>query len=277
MNLAIVNARMHSTRFPGKLMQELWGGKPVLEMFLERMKTVESWDHLILSIQKHPDNEPLKQIAEKLKVEVHESSLPLLQSGAEDVLGRTKEAADNYHANTIIRVTSDNPALHRDIIHRACMNYYMNRNGCNYVSNCWHGADGKRFPRGMEVEVFSYGALLQADEETKPNGKMPSEYDREHVTPFIRRFPRLFGHADIPPGQSVSGNNAQGLQKLFEAFPVRLTLDYPEDLTILRGVFEALQGKRKAEEGFFSLIDIAELYSAKPELFAANKHIEQRG
>lgn len=302
MNLAIINARMRSSRFPGKLMQELVDGKSVLEVFLERMKEVKSWDGMVLAIQKEPENLPLKALADKMGIPTWESSLPPLANGAGDVLGRTKEVADHYKANTIIRVTPDNPTLHRDLISRACINYYMNRNACHYVSNCWHrGDNGNGFPRGAEVEVFSYALLGQMDNETnRPGDRNPPlqvdepewklrqmEYDREHVTTWARRFPRLIGHADIVPQTGMQGNTALGLVKFQESIPVRLTLDYPEDLEVLRNVFGELYGKPPIipDHGVFSLTDIANLYygnpqkniPGKPELFKANQHIQQWG
>ena len=279
MNLAIFNARMNSSRFPGKLMQPLYTEpstkeeKSVLQMFLERMKTVESWDHMVLAVPKDPINQPLLEVAEKMGVDTWQSEIP-----AEDALGRVKEAADHYHANTVIRVTPDCPALHRDIIHRVCIAAYINRNGAHYFSNCWHRGVGaeSRFPRGMEVEAISYAMLEQMEIETGPKGSKPSPYDREHVTTFIRRYPRVFGHVDVPPTNSV--RNISGMPKsVTEAFPARLTLDYPEDLDVLRNVFRELQPTSDPKTGYFDLTDISALYKAKPELFKANAHIEQRG
>lgn len=287
MNLAIFNARYNSTRFPGKLMQELWNGKSVLEMFLDRMKTVRAWDQMVLAVQNDPSNQPLLDVAMKLGVETFLSERPPLANGAEDVLGRTKDAADHFHANTVIRVTPDCPAIHRDVIHRACIAYYMNKNGCHYVSNCWHRGDGLGFPRGAEVEVISYAAIMQSEDETRKDGDHKQDYYREHVTTFIRRFPRLFGIADVPPSMAVVPGSSDGrpMRKANEAMlddkgkplGVRLTLDYPEDLEVLRNVFRELQDKVPAESGYFDLNEIADLAKSKPELFKANQHIEQRG
>lgn len=299
MNLAIVNARYNSSRFPGKLMQPLYQGRPVLDLFFERIKKVQAMDEFVLATQDEPINRPLWKIAEKHKIPVFTSNLPKLPSGAEDVLGRTKEVAEKLHANTILRVTPDNPCLHYELIHRVLLQYYMNRNGLGYTSNCWY----KGFPRGMEVEVFSREVLEVAYEQTggdRPvrahwwsrslfkRAQQEALYDREHVTTFIRRFPRRFGHADLPPVTGFRADAQGNGVQLSEAFPeCRLTLDYPADLEVLRNVFTELYPatetvgpngeKIKRGDGEFSLMDIRQLWETKRELFKANSHIEQKG
>jgi len=287
MNLAIVNARYNSSRFPGKLMQPLHKDRTVLDLFLERIKKTGALDEIVLSTQDKRENAPLWKEADKNKVPVHVSSLPPLPSGAEDVLGRTKEVAEKYHANAIVRLTPDCPCLHSELINRVVLQYFMNRNGVGYATNCWY----KGFPRGMEVEVLSRQALETAWEQTggwKPprlhwwNRKdwitraRGAIYDREHVTTFIRRFPRQIGHIDLPPmsGFKQMEGHPQGGMQLNEAFPeCRLTLDYPADLEVLQNVYGELYDK----DPDFKLMDIRMLWDSKRELFKANAHIEQRG
>ena len=290
MNLAIINARWNSKRFPNKLMQPLYPGRPALDLFLERVTKAAALDEFVLATQDDPGNETMWRIAAQHKVPVWKSKLPKLPTGAEDVLGRTKEVAEAFHANTIVRLTPDCPCLHSELIHRVVIQYFMNRNGLGYTSNCWY----KGLPRGMEVECFSREALEVAWEQTggpKP-GHIPWRarlrlsaevrgmlrntvyFDREHVTTFIRRYPRRFGHADLPPVTGFRTDVAgKGIQ-LSEAFPeCRLTLDYHVDLEVLCAVFAELYPAKPD----FTLMDIRGLWDSKPELFAANSHIEQKG
>lgn len=99
-------------------------------------------------------------------------------------------------------------------------------------------------------------------------------YDREHVTTFIRRFPRRFGHADLPPITGYRQNPGEPGMQVSEAFPeCRLTLDYPDDAVVLQNVFRELYPKNSD----FGLMDIRQLWDSKRELFKANAHIEQKG
>ena len=201
--VAIVQARMGSTRLPGKIMKIL-AGRTVLGHVLERCRAIPSVDQVIVATTDLPEDEAVCQEAERSGVEFYRGS-----SG--DVLSRYYHAAQTSQADIIVRVTSDCPLLDPYISNEVILDFQ--RGAYDYSSS-------EGFPRGMDTEVFTFRVLEQAYCEAK------FDYEHEHVTPYLYRHPEKF---DLRTFRSEHDNSEY-----------RLTLDTEEDWTLISQIYERL-------------------------------------
>ena len=200
--VAIVQARMGSTRLPGKVLKKL-AGMPVIEILLRRLSRSELIDEICLATSNNTENDTLFGLVEKLGYRV-------VRGSEKDVLERFWDAACTTSADIIVRITGDCPVVDPNLVDRV-IQLFLNSD-VDYVSNI----EPPTFPDGLDVEVLSKSALETAQL------MAVSESDREHVTPFIRNgnFKKL------------------NLKNFHDTSDLRLTLDEPEDLKLLRKVFE---------------------------------------
>lgn len=163
----IIQARMSSTRLPGKVLKNL-AGKEILWHVVERCKKSKLADKLIVATSEDDRDEIIKKFCKNNKIEVFSGSL-------NNVLKRFYDCAKNYNLTTIIRITSDCPLVDPNIIDNSIKCHLNNKKNYNYTSNCLN----RTFPRGLDCEIFSFSAL----EDAYNNAKEPFEI--EHVTPYI--------------------------------------------------------------------------------------------
>lgn len=237
MVVAIIQARMNSTRLPGKVLRLILG-KPTLEHEILRVKRARHIDEIILVTTTKAADDPLVGLAKRLKIKFFRGS-------EEDVLDRYYRAAKLFRADHIIRITGDCPLIDPAVIDKVAGFYLRKKNKYDYVSN----VHPPTFPDGMDVEVFSFKALASAWQEAR----LPSE--REHVTPYIRKRPRKFRLANIVSTVKLP--------------PLRLTLDNPEDLVLIRKIFRYLYPRKR----YFALSDVLSLFQKKPELKFINTRL----
>jgi spore coat polysaccharide biosynthesis protein SpsF len=200
---AVVQARMTSTRLPGKVLADI-GGQPSLKLELDRLRRAGELDALAVATSEDPSDDPIVDLCRELEVAVVRG--PLL-----DVLERYRRAGEQLGAEAIVRLTADCPFIDPAVVDRVVARWRAGSE--DFVANC---VDPRTYPVGMDTEVVTWAALrASADEATDP-------HDREHVTPFVRARPERFPAArvDLEPGYAN----------------VRLTLDTPEDLALLRDV-----------------------------------------
>lgn len=228
---------MASTRLPGKVLKKVVG-KPLLELEIERLQRVKLKDEIIVATTSNPQDDPIVALCEKLKV--------LTFRGSEnDVLSRYYEAAREFKSDIIVRVTADCPLIDPDITNQIIQKYLESSK--EYVSNTLI----RTFPRGLDTEVFSFQCLEKVFNESK----MPSE--REHVTPYIYNNRDLFQCA--------------GVESTVDCSRYRWTVDTPEDLELIKIIFEALYVKNP----LFSTNDVCLMFDKHPEWLQVNKHIKQ--
>jgi spore coat polysaccharide biosynthesis protein SpsF len=200
---AVVQARMTSTRLPGKVLAPI-GGQPSLRRQLGRLQRAAELDALAVATSDDTSDDPIVDLCRDMQVAVVRG--PLL-----DVLERYRLAGEELGAEAIVRLTADCPFIDPAIVDRVVTRW---REGTeDFVANC---IEPRTYPVGMDTEVVSWTALrASAQEATTP-------LDREHVTPFVRARPERFPAArvDLEPGYGS----------------VRLTLDTPQDLALLRDV-----------------------------------------
>ena len=171
--LAIIQARMSSTRLPGKVLRDLCG-KPMLARQIERISACKLIDILVVATSVDASDNPVADLCADLGILCHRGPL-------DDVLGRFSEAALRFGPpEHVVRLTGDCPLSDPTIID-ACIGLHL-ANGADYTSNCVV----RTYPKGLDVEVVTYAALEAAVREAR------TAYEREHVTPFIIRQPERF-------------------------------------------------------------------------------------
>jgi len=231
--VAIVQARMGSLRLPGKVMK-LIEDETAIQRLLSRLNKANTLDEIVLATTDLPEDDELAQHAITLGV-------PVFRGANLDVLRRFLEAAFEYNASTIVRVTGDCPVIDPSIVDQVVRLSRLSK--ADYCSN----VEPPTFPNGLDVEVFSRDALIWADKET-----LQIE-DREHVTTALRSSERVIRRNLLYPSDHSSE---------------RWTLDTSEDLEVIRNIFSQFSGSND-----FSWLEILELLKDKPELFAANSHL----
>ena len=200
--VAIVQARMGSTRLPGKVMKKI-AGMPAIELLLKRLNHSELIHEICVATSHNVENDELCQLVEKLGYRV-------VRGSESDVLQRFLDAANATTADAIVRITGDCPVVDPELVDRV-IGLFLNSN-VDYVSNI----DPPTFPDGLDVEVFTKRVLMEAEQHAK------SQFDREHVTPFARN----------------GGYSKLNLSNIRDTSDLRLTLDEQDDLSVLRKVFE---------------------------------------
>ena len=236
MVVAIVQARMSSTRLPGKVLIDIQG-KPLLEHVVDRVSPSKLINQLVIATTANEKDKAIIDFAQRRGIAYYVGS-------EDDVLDRFYQTAKIYRVKTIVRITPDNPFKDPEVIDKV-VGYYLNhKKSVDYVSNTIKPT----YPEGLDVEVFSFTALEKAWREAK----LPSE--REHVTPYIWNHPELFHVANV--------ENEEDLSHL------RWTLDYEEDLRFAREVYARLYHGQ-----VFLMEDILALLRAEPALRMINQGI----
>jgi len=233
--ITIIQARMGSTRLPGKVLLTL-EGKTVLEHIVERVKSSKHLDDVVVATTISKDDLRIVELCANLGISVYCGS-------EEDVLDRYYQTAKLFKADNIVRITSDCPVIDPRIIDEV-LSLHLHEN-TDYTSNTIK----ETYPDGQDVEVFTFAALKTAWK----NAKLASE--REHVTPYIRSNPDIFKHISLEYKDDLS-------QK-------RWTLDNVEDLEFLRLLYKYLYNKNP----LFGMDEILALISEKPEIEKINQHI----
>ena len=230
----VIQARMGSSRLPGKVMQDL-AGAPALERLFERLRRVQGAPLIVLATSTLPGDDIIADYVSATP------DIKLWRGPEHDVLRRYADAARHFNLDPVIRITSDCPLMQPDVIEQV-MDAFASVPGCSYADNIHK----RTFPHGFDVQIASRLALEAAD----AGALEPAE--REHVMPFLinrpDRFPSTFVEADE--------NHAD----------LRLTLDYPEDLALIRAIYERLYTAKP----YFDLKDILALREVEPSLFELN-------
>ena len=234
--IIIVQARMTSTRLPGKVMKIVCG-KPLLEHFINRLKRVKYADQIVIATTVNDTDNIIVNLCKKLDTLYYRGS-------EEDVLGRYYEAAVEYGGDIIIRITSDCPVIDPDVVDYLIDFYMKNLKKYDYVTNTLK----RTYPRGMDAEIVSFKALKEA------HFNAYDPFDREHVTLFIRNRPTQYRRHNIKYSSDLSR--------------YRLTVDTSEDMELIRRIFESLY----VENPEFTMKDILSKMAANPEWEAINTH-----
>ncbi len=236
----IVQARMGSTRLPGKVFMEVLH-RPLLSYLVERLRRVSGSPRIILATTTKGQDDLIINFAAGQEV--------LSFRGSEDnVLERFYFAAKANALDVIVRVTSDCPLIDPAVIDQAIQLFMESQPPCDYVSNTLK----RTFPRGMDVEVFSFKALEKAYTSTQDSA------EQEHVTLFLYRHPELFSLKNFESPTNHS--------------EYRWTVDTRDDFTLVEKILTTLYPQKPE----FTYADLVQLMQLHPDWALINKHVEQK-
>ncbi len=237
--VAIIQARMGSTRLPGKVLLDL-SGKTMLERVIRRTERAKMLSDVIVATTTNPQDREIARLCYDLGV-------PFICGSEQDVLDRYYHAAVRYNADIIVRITSDCPLIDPGIIDGIVLQALAQKSTV-YISNTLYP---RTFPKGLDVEAIHFKALQHAwESDTSPTS-------REHVTPYIRRHPDLF----LALGYYLQGSDLSAM---------RWTVDTQEDLKLLRLIFSSF------DDDEFTWMEVVDLLKDHPEWSQINSHIVQK-
>ncbi len=235
--VAIVQARMGSSRLPGKALLDIHG-RSMLARVVRRAGRSTLIDDLVVATTG-------READDAIVSECNALGISSFRGSEDDVLDRYYQAAMAFSADCIVRITSDCPLIDPEIIDRVVQAFLDNRP--DYASNTMEGT----YPRGLDVEVFTFAALRKAWHEAS------ADFEHVHVTPYIYQHPEQFRMLSVTGRENASH--------------YRWTVDTREDLALIRTIYEKID-----RDDLFSWRDALELFKREPNLAEINRHIRQK-
>ena len=239
MIIAIIQARMGSTRFPQKMMKSIFG-KPLIELYVNRVKPSKLIDQIVIATTTKPEDNVFEKIATKAEIE-------LFRGSENDLLDRYYMCAKHYGTPTgVVRLTSDDVFVDHEVIDHAIAVYQAEQ--VDFVTNHFEPT----YPEGLDVEIYRFDTL----EKAWRNATLLSE--REHVFPFIQNHPEQFKIINFKQKKNYSH--------------LRWTIDYECDYDMAKLVYNHLYEKKP----IFLQKDIIEIIRQYPEIAKVNSHIKRK-
>ncbi len=240
---AVVEARMTSSRLPGKVIMPA-AGKPLLQILIERLQRVDRIDQIIVATTVNDTDQPIVDLVNQMDgIEIHRGS-------ENDVLDRVCSALRKFDVDICVEITGDCPLVDPDLVNEALTAFESHQPDTVYVSNSWpHEA----VPAGLDIQVFKSAALYQLDSETN------DPEDREHVS---YGFYRPESNNRWKPVFITHPTAAEGIGLI-------VTLDYEEDYRLIRAIHEALSPAN------YGVTEIIEWIAHNPKLHQACIDVRQ--
>jgi len=238
--VAIIEARMTSTRLPGKILLPILG-KPMLELLIERLKRAKLLDQILVATTQNHSDDVVEQLTHRIDVGCFRGS-------EDDVLDRVLCAAHANEADVIVEITGDCPLIDPTVLDQVIQTYQTKN--VDYVSNVLK----KTFPHGMEIQVFSTAVLDKVAKLTQ------DPIDHEHVSLYIYEHPEIFSLLNV------------GSDLPEKYWDLRLTVDTQEDFQLIKAIYELLYPQNPA----FTLYDILDLLEKRKDLIELNQNIQQK-
>lgn len=247
---AIIQARMASTRLPGKVLLDI-AGQPMLARVVERTRRAKRVDEVVVATTVDPADDPVAALCEERGYLYYRGSM-------NDVLDRFYQAACRYDAQVIVRITADCPLMDPGVIDETVDAFFGLTDeastiaapydfAANRLPPPWH----RTYPIGLDVEVCSFQALRR----TWKEADLP--YQREHVMPYLYEKEGRFRVALINHDPDYGS--------------LRWTVDTPEDLELVRQIYARL-----GDEGNFTWLDILDLFKREPQLGLLNVQVHHK-
>lgn len=235
--VAVVQARMESTRLPGKVLMDI-EGQTMLGRVIERVRQARELNDVVVATTDRPADKAIVEACGQLGVAVY-------QGDSDDVLDRYYQVVKQHEARVVVRVTADCPLIDPEIIDQVVTVFLEDE--ADYASNTLT----RSYPRGLDVEVFSTAALERAW------GEADQQHQREHVTPYFYQNPKLFKLKAVAHAEDLSH--------------LRWTVDRQEDLELVREIYSRLPA-----DYVVSWQEIVALIYREPDLLTINRHIQQK-
>ena len=238
--VASIEARVGSSRLPGKVLKEILG-KPILQLMVERVRAARLVNEIVIATSVNPRDDALAELAKKLGVKCFRGS-------EDDVLARVLGAAQFAGADHIVELWGDTPLIDPVIIDQAIDFYLQNDFDC--VGTCLD----KTFPWGMSLLIFPTKILAEVDQKTR------DPVDRENVSTYIYEHPDIYkiGHLPCPPGILRP--------------EIRLTVDEQADFDLVTQIFTHFQDQHP----YFTTKEILNFLDTHPQLKEINRQVKQK-
>lgn len=262
--IAIIQARMGSSRLPGKVLLDL-AGKSMIQHVIERAQRAQTVDSVLVATTTDPSDDPVAAFAASLGISCYRGSL-------HDGLDRYYQAARPLQPDVIVRITADCPLIDPALIDQTVQ--LMTDNGSlitDFACNRLPPPFTRSFPIGLDVEVCAFDALERAWRESD------EPFHREHVMPFLYEnvtlsSPRLItDNCLLSTGVSPRGFRIVQLHHNPDYGQLRWTVDTPEDLAFMRELFHRLGNKTN-----FTWYDVLEIVQKEPELSQINATVRHK-
>lgn len=231
-----IEARMNSSRLPGKVM-EIISGQSVLDHLLDRLKRANRIDQVILATTTNSEDDILCEWAEK-------RGIYFFRGSENDVLSRVTSSHQAVNSDIVVEITGDCPLTDPLIVDWGVDTFLKNK--CDVVTNCWHPG----FPEGADVQVFKLDSLVWVN-----NNIFDSDV-REHVSLYFYRNPEKYSIFHLCP---LETHKYEGL---------RLQVDYPEDLQFIKRIFNHFGASNKE----FGVYEIVQELKNNPDFIIDNKY-----
>ncbi len=236
----LVQARLGSTRLPGKILKEI-AGKTILEHLVLRLRRIKNASRVVIATTNNPNDLLIADLCEK-------TSIDYFRGSESDVLLRFYDAAKYFEADNIVRINSDCPLIDPAIAEKVIQHFLDHIVELDYASNILETS----YPIGMHTEIFSFPVLERANRESIDS------IERENVTPYIYRNPQIFRVASVVHGDALSHH--------------RWTLDYPEDFELIKRIYESLYPINPC----FDMYDILKLLDEHKDWSMLNSYITKQ-
>ena len=237
--LCLVQARMGSSRLPGKVMTTI-NGKPMIGIMMESLRRSKIINKSLVATSRNTKDNVLVNYLKKNKISYYRGS-------EDDVLGRFYHAAKKGKADLVIRITADCPLIDPEIVDKVIERTITH--DLDYCSN----VEIRTFPRGYDVEVLTFDVLSKIHKKTKDSD------DREHVTLYINRHPNLFKIENVQAPKNMQHPEW------------RVCVDTKEDLRLIKEIFRYYKKKKAIKYN-----DIVKLFLKHPKLAKINEKVKQK-
>ena len=239
--VAIIEARMASTRLPGKVLLPVLG-EPILAHLVNRLKQVSLLTNIVIATTTNSIDDLIIDFAKK-------NNINSFRGSEENVMQRVLCAAKYYDADIIVEITGDCPIIDPEIVEQVILTYLNNT--VDYVSN----SNKRSYPDGMDVQVFSYDTLKKSYELTQ------DILDYEHVTLHIRNNPKFFTKINLIAPKTLYWPD------------LGLTLDEQKDYELLKIIIEHFDDYSQ----FFTCKEVIDFLKINPNLLTINNNVARKG
>ena len=239
----IIQARLSSTRLPGKVMLKVENENTVLDCVINQLQNSKEIKNIVIATTNHKEDDVIVELVKR-------KGIKYFRGSKKDVLDRYYQCAKKFRFSEIVRITADNPLIDYEIVDTVVK--YFKLNNYDYITtelpfNTFH----RTYPSGYTVEVFTFSAL----ENAWKNAKLPSE--REHVTPYFYKNKEIFRQTDIENSEDLSH--------------FRCTVDTKYDLELIQKIYSNIK-KRP-----ILLSDVIKLLETNTEFVKINAHVKADG